>query len=292
MAWVWVLLLLLAIVPPLWLWVLRPLRRMVEVAARLGSGDLATPVPQTHRDEFGALERAFEQLRVALAQSMATRERLLLDVSHEIRGPLARMMLALPLLERDPPNGPIKAVLEGEVRAIDRLTEEVLAVARAGYQEVLQPAPVDLPDMLTELGTERQLATADKHVALVLELAPVTALGDARLLHRAAANVLDNAIKFTRPGGTIRVACREERGEAVLQVADSGPGIAAEHLPRIFEPFYRPDDSRSRETGGTGLGLSIVREIASRHGGTVAIDCPPDGGTVVTLRVPLAPRSG
>ena len=98
MAWVWLLLLMLIIVPPIYLWVLRPLREMVEVAHRLGGGDLDTPVAVGRKDEFGELERAFEHMRAELKQAVEQRERLLTDVSHEIRAPLARMMIALPLL--------------------------------------------------------------------------------------------------------------------------------------------------------------------------------------------------
>lgn len=286
MVWLWVLLLLLAIVPPLYVWVLRPLRAMVAVARRLGSGDLQTPVPLVHADEFGELERAFERLRVELRRSLEARERLLTDVSHEIRGPLSRMMLALPMLDRDPPGGPVKAILASEIQAVDRLVGEVLGLARAGWSEALVTEPVALDQVLETLVAQRRLVLAKRGLSLATDLAPLQVSGDARLLCRAVGNLLDNAIKYGQD--PIGLACGTDDLGPFVRVVDAGPGIAQDHLKNVFEPFYRPDDSRSRETGGTGLGLSIVRRIAEAHGGTVTLVCPPGGGTVAELRLPAA----
>ena len=222
LAWIWLLTLMLIIVPPLFLWVLRPLREMVGVAQRLGAGDLDTPVPIDRRDEFGELERAFEKMRLDLKGAFEQRERLLTDVSHEIRGPLARMMIALPLLRQEGAPGPVTQIFENELRAVDELVGDVLALARGGYQDRMAWTRLDL-----------------------------AAIARAR-------------------------------------VEDDGPGIAPEHLPHVFEPFWRPDTSRSRETGGAGLGLSIVKRIAEGHGGSVGVTSRPGGGTIAELRLPSA----
>ncbi len=288
LAWVWILLLMLIIVPPLYLWVLRPLRDMVGIAQRLGGGDLDTPVAIDRRDEFGELERAFEKMRVDLKDAFEQRERLLTDVSHEIRGPLARMMIALPLIQREGAPGPVTQIFENELRAVDELVGDVLALARGGYQDRVEWTRLDLAEIARALVAERGLFAEQKGVALEADLAPAPAVGDPKLVARAIGNLLDNAIKYTSPGDQVRVATRGEGAYAVARIEDTGPGIQAEHLPHIFEPFYRPDTSRSRETGGAGLGLSIVKRIAEGHGGSVAVTSQAGGGTVAALRLPAA----
>lgn len=286
LAWVWILLLMLIIVPPLYLWVLRPLRAMVGIAQRLGGGDLETPVAIDRRDEFGELERAFEKMRIDLKGAFEQRERLLTDVSHEIRGPLARMMIALPLLQREGAPGPVTQIFENELRAVDELVGDVLALARGGYQDRIAWTDLDLAEVARALLEERRLFAEQKGVALEGELTPARAAGDPKLVARALGNLLDNALKYTAPGDRVRLVTRSAGAQAVARVEDNGPGIAAEHLPHIFEPFYRPDTSRSRETGGAGLGLSIVRRIVEGHGGSVTVTTPAGGGTVAEVRLP------
>lgn len=286
MAWVWILTLMLIIVPPLYLWVLRPLRDMVGIAQRLGAGDLDTPVAIDRRDEFGELERAFEKMRVDLKGAFEQRERLLTDVSHEIRGPLARMMIALPLLQREGAPGPVTQIFENELRAVDEMVGDVLALARGGYQDRVDWQALDLALVASALVAERHLIAAQKGVFLELEAEHAPAIGDPKLVARAIGNLLDNAIKYSGEGARVRMITRAVGPHAVARVEDDGPGIAPEHLPQIFEPFYRPDTSRSRETGGAGLGLSIVKRIAEGHGGGVSVTSPPGGGTVAEIRFP------
>jgi two-component system sensor histidine kinase BaeS len=282
--------LLLAIVPPLYMWVLKPLRRMVAAAQRLGAGDLDTPIHTTRRDEFGELEQAFERMRQEVKRSMEQRDRLLTDVSHEIRGPLARMTLALPLMKKEGASGPVCDIFAQELEAVEHLVGEALALARGGYAPAHAHEPVDLGVLLAELIRTRQLWITEKDLQLSADYQPVCVSADRQLLARALGNVLDNALKYTDPGDTLHVATGTEGSEAWVRIQDSGPGIAPEHLPLVFEPFYRPDTSRSRETGGAGLGLSIVKRIVESHGGTVTLQCPPGEGTLVEMRLPL--RSG
>ena len=288
MAWVWLLLLMLIIVPPIYLWVLRPLREMVGVAHRLGSGDLDTPVAVSRKDEFGELERAFEHMRTELKLAVEQRERLLTDVSHEIRAPLARMMIALPLLRKEGAPGPVTEIFEAELRHVDDLLGEVLALARAGYQPMFAPERLDLAEIARGLAADWAHFAEQGQRTVTLALAPVAVMGDRRLLTRAVSNLLDNALKYTSPGGQVRLVTRLEGGQAVLVVEDDGPGIAPSDMAMIFEPFYRPDTSRSRETGGAGLGLSIVKRIAEAHGGEVALRPRPEGGTLAELTLPAA----
>lgn len=279
---VWLLVVALMTIPPLYLWVIRPLRRMVAVAQRLGEGDLATPVAVDRPDEFGDLERAFEAMRQRIGAMLEARERLLRDISHELRGPLSRMSVALPLLRLELPESRYLDTLERELAAMDALIGEVLALARGRSPQALALEDLDLADVARELVAERQLLARQRGIQLTCELSAAPVRGDRRLLARAVGNLLDNALKFART--RIRIETAVEGGKAWARVVDDGPGVAPEHLPRLFEPFYRPDTSRSRETGGTGLGLAIVKAIAEAHGGEAGLSF--EAGTVAWLRLP------
>lgn len=286
-AMIWVVVLVLVIVPPLWVWVIRPLKAMAAATRRLASGDLQTPFVSRRQDEFGELERAFDQMRIELRRVIEQKERLLTDVSHEIRGPLARMTLALPLLHQEGASGPITEIFERELKAADTLLSEVLALARGQRSAALVMAPADLATIAAAALKDRAIAIEHKAQRIVPELQPAPVLGDERLIARAIGNLLDNALKYTPNGGLIQVWSGQEAGWSVLRIVDDGIGIAPAHLPQIFEPFYRPDDSRSRETGGTGLGLAIVRTIVQSHGGSIGLSSTKGKGTMVELRLPL-----
>jgi signal transduction histidine kinase len=276
----WLGLVALVVVPPLWLWVLAPIRKLVAIAHRLGAGDLATPVPVTRTDELADLERAFESLRQRVLQMLRQKERLLADISHELRGPLSRMAVAVPLLRTPPEDAPTVARLEREIQAMDALIGELLALARAQGQ-ALRREPVDLATLAQGLVEEREPAARQAGLVLETRLDPAPLQGDPRLLARAMGNLLDNALKYTPAGGHVRV----ETAPGCFRVVDDGPGIAPADLPHLFEPFYRPDTSRSRETGGVGLGLAIAKAIAEGHGGSAVLASGPDG-TVAELRLP------
>lgn len=282
----WVALLGLAVVPPLWFWVIRPLKTMVGVARRLGSGDLETQIPLTRKDEFGELERAFESMRVELRRAIQQRERLLTDVSHEIRGPLTRMTLALPLLHQEGAAGAITELFERELKAANDMLGDVLALARGRSRAALSLVPVDLAAIARTVIDERRIVAEQRSIRLHEALHAAPLVGDERLLARAMGNLLDNALKYTQNGGQVAVSTETRDGQTLFRVEDDGPGIADEHLPLIFEPFYRPDDSRSRETGGTGLGLSIVRGIAENLGGEAELTSTLGRGTCAWLSFP------
>lgn len=274
----------LVTVPPLVIWVLLPLRRMVKVAHRLGAGDLETPIKVNRKDEFGDLQRAFEGMRTRLQEMLASRERLMWDISHELRGPLSRMTVALSLLRAQHGEDPYVASLERDVKAMDELVGEVLTLARGRNPQALEREPGDLAAIARGLLEERQVVLDGRALTVETRLEAAPAAVDLRLIRRAMGNLLDNAIKYTPDPGTVRVVTGTEDGLAVFRVEDSGPGIAAGDLPRIFDPFYRPDTSRSRETGGTGLGLAIARAIVESHGGEVSLSSGE--GTVARLVVP------
>ncbi|MBC7544185.1 MAG: HAMP domain-containing histidine kinase [Candidatus Sericytochromatia bacterium] len=282
----WVLLLAVLIVPPLLIWVIRPLRRMVTIADRLGGGDLETAVAVHRHDEFGHLERAFETMRVRLRQVLLQKEQLLTDVSHELRGPLSRMEVAARLMTVTGTVEPYVQDIHEDIQQVDGLLGELLLLMRGKSEAPLVLEQLDLASLTGELLKARRHLLMERHLRVSAELDPAPLQGDRRLILRALGNVIDNAIKYTGDGGAIRVTTQAVATGSACIVADNGPGIAAAHLPHLFEPFYRPDTSRSRETGGTGLGLAITRAVVMRHGGSVACDSAVDVGTTVTVVLP------
>lgn len=286
----WMVLVALLLAPPLWAWVLKPLRGMVATAERLGAGQLDEPVAVKRPDELGALESAFEGLRVRIQGMLQARERLLVDLSHELRGPLQRMGLVVPLLQRAGAPEALTKLLEAELKGSEALVADVLAWARAGHapgdrKEALQLAALGQAQL--EL---RQLRAEDQGIELLDELAPTYAWGDGAWLGRALGNLLDNAIRHAQKQVLLRVQSLPNGG-AELAVIDDGPGLPEAELERAFEPFHRPDDSRSRETGGAGLGLAIVRAIARAHGGEARLSRSELGGLKATITLPPPPAA-
>lgn len=275
----------LLLLPPFFFWVIRPLKGMGAIAQRLGEGDLETPIPSSRRDEFGDLERAFEAMRMRLRQMLHQKERLLIDISHELRGPLSRMAIALPLLQIEGNTRYVSSV-ERDMKTMDKLIGELLTLSRA--QGPLPPSreDVDLAHLAKELVDERSLAFQQKNLRLDCAFGQTSMQGDRALLARALGNLLDNAIKYAPECGRIRLEAGSKEGSVFFRTINDGPGIAAEDLPHVFEPFYRPDASRSRETGGTGLGLAIVKAIADAHGGKATLESVAGESTTIELSFP------
>ena len=169
---------------------------------------------------------------------------------------------------------------------------ELLTLSRedAGVAQ-LADEPIDLAALVRDAAETMRPLAEDRGVRLRVECAGTPKInGDAARLRQVVYNLLDNAIKYTPAGGAVDVRVVEQEGEAVVTVADTGSGIPAEHLQRVFDRFYRVDKARSREQGGTGLGLSIARSIVVAHGGTIALDSTPGRGTTVTVTLPKSPR--
>ncbi|MEB3204761.1 MAG: HAMP domain-containing sensor histidine kinase [Candidatus Sericytochromatia bacterium] len=274
------------LIPPLWLWVVIPLRRIQQRAHQLALGDLETPVPRTRRDEFGDLEETLEGMRARLAELMASKDRLLSDVSHELRAPLSRAFLAISLVQADAESAPYVARVRQDLEAIERLVGELLEAARSRRHSGEVRTEVDLAEVARALVRERELMPEEMDVRFSMTLSPCRVLGDERLLARAVRNLLDNAWRYTPKGGHIFLEVGTEGRQARVCVVDDGPGIPAEHLDKVTEPFYRADGSRARTSGGVGLGLAIVKGIAERHGGRLELISPASGGTRASLLLP------
>ncbi|HEV3357243.1 MAG TPA: HAMP domain-containing sensor histidine kinase [Pseudonocardiaceae bacterium] len=273
---------------------LRPVARLTAATERVATGDLR-PIPVSGDDELARLSRSFNAMLGALAESQEQQRRLVADAGHELRTPLTSLRTNLELLvAAGKPGAPtlseqdmseLHADVRGQLDELTTLIGDLVELARQDAPQVVQE-PVELVEVV-----ERVLDRARRRAGGVqfdVALQPWSLLGDSSALERAIMNLLDNAVKFSPPDGHVRVVLRPlGDGTAVLEVADSGPGISDEDLPHVFERFYRSADAR--QLPGSGLGLSIVWQAAQRHGGMAYAAHAPEGGALMTLRLPGRP---
>jgi len=261
---------------------LRPLRDLNDGVTRLGEGDLAVSVPQTTRDEFGTLTDAFNRMAARVREMVVTRDQLLIDVSHELRSPLTRMKVALELM---PDNGQ-KARLATDVAEMERLISGLLELERLRAGKGVTLARQDILPIVGEVVASYEGRAPS--VELVLDSVSEVVLDvDAEQLRTVMRNLLENAVKYSLPDSrAIRVTVSREKDSAVVRVADDGAGIPREDAERIFEPFFRVDRSRSKESGGYGLGLSICKRIMEAHGGRIELKAGNGRGATFVLGFP------
>jgi two-component system OmpR family sensor kinase len=269
----------------------RPIRALRWAFDAAAGGRLETRVgPRIgrRRDEIADLGRDFDRMAAQLQALMSSQRRLLHDLSHELRSPLARLQAAIGLLRQDP--GRLEASLariEREATRLDELVGEVLTLARletGAARPVAQS--VELADLVASIGEDARYEAEASGRRLRLDVAPsAPVLGNAELLHRAVENVVRNAVKYTAEGSEVAVVLRAAAGRAVLTVTDRGPGIPEPELARVFEPFYRVAENGGK---GFGLGLAIAQLAVQAHGGTIAAQNAPQGGLRVEIDLPLA----
>lgn len=260
--------------------------RRIATAGRFEQRITQPPV----RDELGELTSTFNEMLTSLESTFRRHREFLADASHELRGPLMVIRGNLDLLEHDlPAHERQESAREGVAEAdrMSRLLADLLFLAKNDAQLTMERIPVDLSQIVLEI-LDRAVSLDDgRHLLVLSHSEPLRVQGDREQLGQMIRNLLHNAIRYTPEGGTITVSLRGSEGSAELEVADTGIGIAPEHLPRVFERFYRVDQSRSREDGGAGLGLAIVKQVVEVHGGQVRASSRPGEGTVITVMLPL-----
>ncbi|MEV7390123.1 ATP-binding protein [Streptomyces sp. NPDC091215] len=287
---------------------LRPLQRVAATATRishepLGHGEVRSleRVPETDgTTETGRLAEAVNRLlghvENALADRYATELRMrdfLADAGHELRTPLASVAGHLQLVRRAPKTAAPQAEyalgrMESGIGRMRTLVEDLLLLARLDTGRPLAREEVGLGPLLAEAVADARAAGPDHRWEFLMPGNLVLVEGDQDRLHQIVANLLANARTHTPPGTKVTVTVRTDADEAVIRVADDGPGIPPDLLPRIFERFARGDASRSRATGSSGLGLAIVAAVSAAHGGRADVSSEP-GRTVFTVRLPLCP---
>lgn len=235
------------------------------------------------RDEFGVLANDFNRMGARLQSLIGSQRQLLRDVSHELRSPLARLRIALALAERAEPaeRGKLWPRLIRECDRLEELISEILALARLDA-DMGSAVPVDLPGLLNHLKAETEIAGTEQAIEVNAE--PGAQLqGWPNVLERALDNLLRNALRFNPVGQPIELSARDEGGDLFISVRDHGPGVSAEHLAQLGEPFYR---APNQTAPGYGLGLAIAKRAAEKHGGYLLLENHPQGGFIASIMVP------
>jgi len=278
-----------------------PIVRLRAATQELAAGDLSARAGVSRfrrHDEMADLVRDFDRMAERLENLVNAQSRLLTDISHELRSPLARLNVALALARQrsGPESQSALDRMEREAGRLNELIERLLTIARLeGGDGLVEKAPVHLSELIAEIAKDAAFEAQSRRCrveSIVVDDCVVT--GSPPLLHSAIENVVRNAIRYTHEGTTVEVRLEEGKSagmaEAVLRVTDSGPGVPQEALEKLFLPFYRIDDARGRQTGGVGLGLAISERAVRLHGGSIQAFNRPQGGLMIEIRLPLAPE--
>jgi len=275
---------------------IRPIKAMAAATRDLASGKYSIRVPISSSDELGQLARDFNAMALTLEKNEKARRQWVADISHELRTPLAVL------------RGEIEALLEGirsitpeairslhaEVLRLHRLVEDLYQLALSDLGTLTyNKDELDLAEILTDSIEPYRAEFARKGIKLSTDISQgskITVFADQERLHQLFANLLDNSLKYTEPGGelVIRLACRD--GKATIDFEDSAPRVPEDDLDRLFDRLYRVEGSRSRITGGAGLGLAICRNIVEAHAGTIAAHPSPLGGVLIKVTIPVTDR--
>ena len=282
---------------------LRPLQRMGNVAADIAAGDLTRRVePATPRTEIGrlglALNGMLSQIEAAFAERSASNDRLrrvIADASHELRTPLTSIRGYAEMLRRGAEESPkdsetARRRIEEESIRMTGLVDDLLVLARLDQGRPMDKVEVDLRAIATDAVADARVVAPQRQINLSANGA-VIVTGDDTRLRQVLGNLVRNALVHTPQLTPIEVAVATDESVGRVSVADHGPGLAADDVDKIFEPFYRADPSRSRDRGGAGLGLSIVSAVVTAHGGQVKVRQTEGGGATFEVELPLAAAS-
>jgi signal transduction histidine kinase len=270
-----------------------PLRQLTGAVQRFARGERSLELPQPSGDEVGDLTRSFRGMMTEIERQEQLRKEMTSDIAHELRTPLSVIQANLDALVDGvyPLTRENLAPIRESAELLDRLVEDLrtLELADAG-QLTLEKSDVDLARLLRRVAA--RFSPRAKSQSQRIEVAPSPALpsvpADAQRIEQILGNLVDNALRHTPDGGTIRLSAKFEGGSVLVSVEDSGPGIPEDQLDLIFERFHRLDPGRARSEGGTGLGLAIARKLAEAHGGGLHAQNRPEGGARFILNLPLS----
>ena len=279
----------------------RRLQAMERAAQRLGEGDLSVRAPQQGGDEIARVAAAFNHMAAeletrdtALRTSDTLRRQMMADVSHELKTPLTAMRgyietLRMPDVVLDPDRRHrYFETIDRETQRLERIVKDLLDLARYEHGSVvLQPRLFDIEKLFENVvgRHEREAQTRGVTIRISVDTHADQVVADPDRIEQAVENLVGNALRHTPAEGTIILSASQTEGAATFSVSDTGPGIAPEHLPHVFERFYKVDFARAAESTGSGLGLSITKAIVERHGGTIRVDSQP-GQTTFTVVLP------
>jgi len=272
--------------------ILGPIERLTVMVRKMEKGDFSQRIPVESKNEIGELTRAFNAMADGLTHLERLRRNMVTDVAHELRTPLTNIRGYLEAL-RDGVIQPGPALIDSlheEALLLNRLVDDLqeVALADAGQLKLVRQ-PMVLKEVVEKAVSALQPSLVDKELIIGVDVPADLPLveADAERVGQVLRNLLNNARTHTPQGGAITVTAKASDTAVAVSVRDSGIGIAAEHLPSIFERFFRADHSRTRATGGAGLGLTIVRQLVEAHGGRVWAESTPGVGSVFTFTLPL-----
>ncbi len=248
-----------------------PIRQLQKAVESFGRGDLSARVNSNRRDEIGRLARAFDRMANRIEMLLNAERRLLLDISHELRSPLARLGVAIELARSGEDLDTSLNRIQKESDRLNALVTQLLQVTRAeGDPSSLRREPVRLDELVQQVLEDSSIeATAHGCELKYRAGGPAIVEGDPELLRRAVENVIRNAIRYAPSQSAVEVSLARQNGKVLLDVRDQGPGVPEEALPRIFDAFYRVESDRARSSGGIGLGLSIARRAIELTKGSI-----------------------
>jgi len=273
-----------------------PVASLRGTVRRLAGGDLAAraaPAVGARRDEIGDLARDFDAMAGKLETLVGAQRRLVRDVSHELRSPLSRLGVALELARQRGGHAAREPLdrIEREAARLDELIGQLLTLSRleAGDQVVVRQ-PLDVRRVAEEVTSDAAFEALSRDVTVRLDApSALPFAGDEVLLRSAIENVVRNAVRFTAPGTEVKVSLASGSEGLTVIVRDHGPGVPADQLEKVFEPFFRSSEARDRHSGGVGLGLAIAAGAVRAHGGEISARNADDGGLLVTIRLPAPP---
>jgi two-component system sensor histidine kinase CpxA len=272
-----------------------PIVELSRVAREFSSGNLDARVDsgaEKRFDEVGDLTRDFNLMAERLERMITGQQRLLGDISHELRSPLARMQVAIEILEQKSQQADNKMIskLKLEIARLNELIGRILKINRLNEKRK-EPEIIEMmvEPFLKKICDDAQFEVSARNIKVQLKIHNCEKLfADKELIEQAVENLLRNAVKYSPDDSVVEVIAKMNEDDSIfmLDVIDSGPGIAEEHLPKIFEPFYRCEDDRDRKTGGVGLGLAIVYNAIQAHKGKIKVTNLSPGGLKVSLCIP------
>jgi two-component system sensor histidine kinase BaeS len=269
----------------------RPIRELTRATHAISEGDLSQQVPVRTNDELGELAQAFNKMSNELSRSVNTRKQMTADIAHELRTPLSLILGHAEAVHDGvlPPTRENFEIIREEATRLEHLVNDLRTLSLADAGELSTTLQTIEPGRLVqEVASLYQYQTQRKNITLELDIAtplPTIEVDPGRMT-QVLTNILDNATRHTPEGGRIILSAKQTGESVEFAVQDSGPGVPAESLDRIFERFYRTDSSRQREDGGSGLGLAIAKSIVQAHNGQVSAESEAEKGLKIIIRLP------
>lgn len=266
-----------------------PITALTHVTKRIGESQYVPELNIERKDEIGQLAKSFQQMTERLQENDEIRKQFISDVSHDFQSPLLNIKGYAQLLHNEEQGAETRkqytSIIQSETERLSTLTKQLLLLTSLDQLKTpLKKVEFQLEEQIREVVRNYQWQVVSKELSLDSELEEIMYYGDPSFLEKVWDNLVSNAVKYTKEG-SISITLRQERNEVVFEIKDSGIGIAEEHLPRLFERFYRADASRNKDIEGTGLGLSIVQQVLALHDGSIEVESEEGKGTLIRVRL-------